>query len=103
MSLQTKNGRLKGDIKTESNVATASAKAQGGVGMIRYKDEEGKTVEGVGVSAELGANAAVYKGSVSGGVSIFGVRFGGKLTGQALGVGGTAKFTATSKNFSFSR
>ena len=101
MSLQTKNGRLKGDIKTESNVATASAKAQGGVGMIRYKDEEGKTVEGVGVSAELGANAAVYKGSVSGGVSIFGVRFGGKLTGQALGVGGTAKFAATSKNFSF--
>ena len=101
MSLQTRKNRVKADIKAESKVATASASALGGAGMIRYKDENNKTQEGFGVSAELGANAAVYKGSISGGISIMGVRFGGKLSVQALGVGGTAKFTAASKTLSF--
>ena len=99
ISLQTDKGRFKVDGRADHQVATASASALGGVGLIRYVDSENKERAGVGVTAELGASAAVYKGSLSGGISIFGVRFGGKVTGLALGVGGMAKFTGASKGF----
>ncbi len=100
-SLNFKKIKTKVDAKLEGNIGAASASALGGVGMIRYKDEDGKDKEGFGVSAELNANAAVFKGSVSGGISFFGIRIGGKLTGQALAVGGSAKFTATKNGLSF--
>ncbi len=92
---------IKGDIRGEGNIGFANASALGGAGMIRYKDDDGKEHEGYGLSSELKAEAGVFEGSVHGGITIFGVRFGGKLSGRAISAGASGKFTATADHLSF--
>ena len=92
---------LKADVKGEGNIGSATAIAQGGVGMIRYKDKDGKDKEGFGVAADLTAAAAVFEGSASGGITIFGVRIGGKVSAAAVAVGVKSRFVATGDVLSF--
>ncbi|MBO5550527.1 MAG: hypothetical protein J5966_01090 [Lachnospiraceae bacterium] len=89
------------DAKTEANLGFASAKGQAGVGMVRYVDGTGKTNEGFGVNAGITSRAAVLEGSVGGGITIFGVRFGGKVMGNALSTGFSTKVTANTKGIAF--
>ncbi len=92
---------VKFDAKTEGTIGSAVGIAQGGVGMIRYKDDKGKDHEGFGVAADLTAAAAVFEGSVSGGLTVFGIRFGGKVSGAAIAAGVKTRFAATHNVLNF--
>lgn len=92
---------IKLDGKAEGNIGSATAIAQGGAGMIRYTDDKGKEHEGFGVAADLTAAAALYEGSIGGGITIFGVRFGGKVSGAAVAAGVKSRFAATGNVLSF--
>ncbi|MCR4584550.1 MAG: hypothetical protein K5686_02395 [Lachnospiraceae bacterium] len=92
---------LKHDGKVEGNIGSAAAIAQGGLGMVRYKDDKENDREGFGVVADVTVGAAVFEGSVSGGITIFGVRFGGKVTGAAAGIGFKNRFVLTGDVLSF--
>ncbi|MBO6147423.1 MAG: hypothetical protein J6O70_07605 [Lachnospiraceae bacterium] len=69
--------------------------------MIKYVDDKGKTKEGFGVNAGISAKTAVAEGSVGGGITIFGIRLGGRVMGSAASAGFSAKVTATSRRFAF--
>ncbi|MCR5634116.1 MAG: hypothetical protein K6F90_02265 [Lachnospiraceae bacterium] len=86
-SVQTDNGRYKIDAKAEGELGEGMAYANFGLGNVSYKNENKETVNGIGVNLEVGAGIAAATGSVSGGFSIFGVRFGARLTGSVLSVG----------------
>ena len=92
---------VKVDVKGESNIGYASANGQIGAGMVRYVDGTGKEREGFGVNAGLTAKAAVIEGSVGGGITIFGVRFGGRIMGNAMSVGFSTKVRANTKGVAF--
>jgi hypothetical protein len=92
---------VKLDGKVEGNIGAAGATAQGGIGMIRYKDKDGNPHEGIGVSTDLSASAAVFTGTASGGLTLFGIRFGGKASVAAIGAGVKVKYVATKDFFSF--
>ena len=92
---------VKVDVKGESNIGYASANGQIGAGMVRYVDGTGKEREGFGVNAGLTAKAAVFEGSVGGGITIFGVRFGGRIMGNAMSVGFSTKVRANTKGVAF--
>ena len=86
-SVQSDNGRYKVDAKAEGELGEGMAYANFGLGNVTYKNENKETVNGIGVNLDVGAGVAVATGSVSGGFSIFGVRFGARLTGSVLSVG----------------
>ena len=92
---------VKLDGKVEGNIGAAGATAQGGIGLIRYKDKDGNPHEGIGVSTDLSASAAVFTGTASGGLTLFGIRFGGKASVAAIGAGVKVKYVATKDFFSF--
>lgn len=89
------------DVRAEGSAGYASAAGTAGVGLIKYVDDKGNTKEGFGVNAGVSAKAAVVEGSVGGGITIFGVRFGGRVIGSAVATGFSAKVTATSNRIAF--
>ena len=88
----TANINYEGDGYTLSGTAsgevlTAEAYANGGAGYITYENEAGQTVSAWGVQGEVGAEAYVAKGTLSGGFEIFGIEFNASVTGGAGGAG----------------
>lgn len=73
--------------KTDGKLGYADAHAGVAVGKVTYENEEGETVTGYGVSAEVGAEAYAAQGSVKGGFEILGIKFEGSVTGKAGGAG----------------
>ena len=92
---------FKADARGEGNIGYATTAAQAGVGLIRHVDDRGQLKEGFGATARLSAKAAVFEGSVGGGITIFGVRIGGRVMGNALSIGASVKATATTGHLSF--
>lgn len=89
-------GNFKGQLGDENN--NAHVKATGemghaevnagvGAGKITYKDEDGNVQTDYGMYAEVGAEAYLAKGSISGGLTIFGIKFDAELEGKAGGAG----------------
>ncbi|MBQ1880346.1 MAG: hypothetical protein II156_01790, partial [Lachnospiraceae bacterium] len=89
------------DAKAEGNAGYVTAKGTAGAGLIRYTDDRGEIKEGFGVSAGITAKAAAVEGSIGGGITIFGVRFGGRVTANAGSAGFSAKLSATANHISF--
>ncbi len=77
-------------------VARAEAEAKVGVGDIVVKGEDGQYRREIGFTASATAEAAVFKGSVKGGFSLFGVKVKLALSGTALSAGASAGVQYTS-------
>lgn len=90
VSFGTENTDVHG--KAEGKVLVAEASAEAGIGMITYESKDGETKTGYGVKGEVGAEAYVAEGKVSGGFSILGIKIdagvGGKLGGAGASAGG---------------
>lgn len=78
--------------KAEGTLLKAEAKAEIQAG--RIVDEKGNVK--YGVSAKAGGEAYVAEGSVSGGLTLFGIKFEGSVTGKAGGAGAKAGGEVTS-------
>lgn len=76
--------------KAEGDVLGAKASAEGTVGVITTTDSDGTTHKSFGVKGNVGAEAYVAQGSVSGGFTIMGIKFSGSLSGKAGGAGVSA-------------
>lgn len=83
--LGTDNTNMHGEAKGE--LLTAKAKAEAAVGKVSYEDSSGNTVTGYGATGEVGAEAYLAKGEVSGGITIFGIDIDISLGGKAGGAG----------------
>ena len=84
------NEYIDAHAKAEGEVLHAEAHAGVGAGKITYEDEDGNTKTAVGVYAEAGAEAYLAKGSISGGITICGVKIDVKVEGKAGGAGAKA-------------
>lgn len=74
--------------KAKGSVLGAEAKAGVEVGKITYTDEKtGETVSAYGAEAEVGAEAYLAEGKVSGGVTIMGIDIDIGVSGKAGGAG----------------
>lgn len=100
-TLKAKVGNSDANINAKAEGSVGSVKGNAGLnlGHILYKDEDGKDVEGWGISANAGGKVAVLEGKLSGGVSFLGIKLSGKLEGDFISVGGKAKFEAMSSGF----
>lgn len=87
-------------IKASGEVLGASAEASGSAGVITYKNSNGETVKAIGVQGKVGAEAYAAQGSISGGVSILGVKIDVSATGKAGGAGASASGQVTSNGAS---
>ncbi|MGN9106675.1 hypothetical protein ACTM90_10010 [Oliverpabstia intestinalis] len=95
------HGEVKGQLgsdeynahaKLDGSLLKAEAKAEGQLGFITY-DDENETIKKreFGVSGEVGAEAYVAEGKVSGGFTIAGVKINASLSGKAGGAGAKAE------------
>lgn len=100
-SAQANFGSDEYDVHAKANgsVLTAKAKAEANVGVITYLDESsGRTTRAFGAGAEVGAEAYLAEGTVSGGVTICGIKFDIGVSGKAGGAGAKAGGQVTTKN-----
>ena len=74
----------------EGEFGHAEASAGVGVGKVTYKDADGNVHTGYGAYAEAGAEAYLAKGSLGGGLTICGIKFGASVEFKAGGAGATA-------------
>lgn len=81
--------------KAEGALLTAKAGAEGGAGRIKIEDDSGNEQVVWGVKGEAKAEAYLAEGSVSGGISIFGIDIDVELEGKAGGAGAGAGGYAT--------
>lgn len=86
--------------KASGQVLTAEASAKANVGKIEYEDSSGNTHTGYGVEAEVGAEAYVAKGSISGGITLFGIDIDVSVEGKAGGAGAKAGGNITNSSAS---
>lgn len=85
-------------VEAKGSVLTAKAHADVGAGKITYTDSAGRTQTSYGVEAEAGAEAYLAEGTVSGGVTICGIKFDVGVSGKAGGAGAKAGAHATTDN-----
>jgi len=85
-------------VEASGELATAEAKASAKIGKIEYEDAKENKKTGWGAEAEVGAEAYLAKGSISGGLSIFGIAIDTDIEGKAGGAGGKAGGGATSSS-----
>lgn len=88
-------------VQAKGSFLSAEAKAEVGAGIITYEDSTGATKSSIGVKGEVGAEAYFAEGTVSGGVTICGIKFDVGLTGKAGGAGIKAGGYATADNVGF--
>ena len=72
-------------VKASGEVLSAKAEANVNAGKINFTDSSGNKKSGVGVQAEVGAEAYVASGKIKGGLKIFGVDINCVLSGHAGG------------------
>lgn len=108
-SASAAKGDIKANIGSEDNnvhakasgqVLSAEASAKVNAGKIQYEDSSGNTKTGYGVEAEVGAEAYVAKGSISGGFTILGIDVDVSVEGKAGGGGAKAGGNVTSSSAS---
>lgn len=88
-------------VNGEGTLFGAEAYAQGAIGVITETDElTGTTTTSYGVKGEVGAEAYLAEGEVSGGITIFGVDIDVGVSGKAGGVGATAGGSVTTDGVS---
>lgn len=100
-SVQANFGSDEYDVHAKANgsVLTAKAKAEASVGVITYFDESsGRTTRAFGAGAEVGAEAYLAEGTISGGVTICGIKFDIGVSGKAGGAGAKAGGQVTTNN-----
>lgn len=90
------NDYIDAHIKGEGKAGHAEAHAGFGAGKITYEDEDGNTKTGIGAYAEAGAEAYLAEGSVSGGISICGIKIDVKAEGKIGGAGAKAEAEVSS-------
>ena len=78
----------------------AKAEAEGGVGVIQSKGDDGKVTTEFGIKGKAGAEAYAAQGTISGGIEIKGVKVDLKATGKAGGAGATAEGKVTTGGIS---
>lgn len=86
------------DIHLKENIklATAAAKAETAVGVINKVDDDGNVIgKEFGAKASAGAEAYYAKGTVTGGMNIFGIKIDADLTGNLGGAGAKAESKIT--------
>ncbi len=76
-------------VKANGVVGHAEAKAGAGIGKITYEDENGQTKAEYGAYAEVGAEAYLAKGTLSGGLTICGIKVDASVDFKAGGAGAT--------------
>lgn len=78
-------------VKAKGTLGKAKASAEAGIGMITY-EKNGRQVTEAGIRGNIGAEAYVAEGKVSGGITILGididVGIGGKAGGAGVKAGG---------------
>lgn len=75
-------------VGASGSVLGANASISGAVGVITKVDEAAGTVtRTIGVEGEVGAEAYLAEGKVSGGFTLFGIKFDAELSGKAGGAG----------------
>lgn len=100
-SAQVNFGSEEYDVHANANgsVLTAKAKAEANVGVITYLDESsGRTTQAYGAGAEVGFEAYLAEGTVSGGVTICGIKFDLGASGKVGGAGAKGGVQVTTKN-----
>ena len=85
-------------VEAKGSVLSAKAHAEAGAGKITYTDSAGRTQTSYGAKAEAGAEAYLAEGTVSGGVTICGIKFDIGVSGKAGGAGAKAGAHATTDN-----
>lgn len=88
------NESFNGHVNAKGELLHADAHVGAGIGKITYEDEEGEKQTGYGVYAEAGAEAYLAKGSISGGLTICGVKIDVSVEGKAGGAGAKGEFKA---------
>ena len=88
------NECFNGHVGAKGELLHADAHAGAGIGKITYEDEKGEKQTGYGVYAEAGAEAYLAKGSISGGLTICGVKIDVSVEGKAGGAGAKGEFKA---------
>ncbi len=78
---------IEGHTELEGKVLTAKADAELSVGTVVYKDTNGNERTALGVTGKAGFEAYLAKGSIKGGLNIFGIKIEAKAEG---GVGGAS-------------
>lgn len=86
--------------KAEGEVLSAKASAEGAIGKIVDKDDNGNVSISYGVKGEVGASAYAAEGKVSGGITIFGVDIDVSAKGQAGGASAKAGGSVTTGGMS---
>lgn len=86
--------------KASGEVLGASAEASGKAGVITYKDDAGNEIRTIGAQAKVGAEAYAAQGSISGGITIFGVKIDASVSGKAGGAGVSASGQVTGNGVS---
>ena len=81
---------------TEAKGSVLGAKAEAGVQAGKIMNEDGTYK--YGVSAKAGAEAYVAEGSVSGGFTLFGIKFDASVSGKAGGAGASIGGEATTSS-----
>ena len=84
--------------KADGTLLGAEANAGAGIGKITYEDEDGNKKTDYGAYAEVGAEAYLAKGSLSGGITIAGINFDITVEGKAGGGGASAEASVTTGN-----
>lgn len=87
-------------VKASGEVLGASAEASGKAGVITYKDEAGNEIRTIGAQGKVGAEAYAAQGSISGGITIFGVKIDASVSGKAGGAGVSASGQVTANGAS---
>lgn len=86
------------NVHANANGKVLSAEAEAGIQVGKVTNAKTGKVED-GVSGEFSVGAAVAKGSVSGGVTVFGIKIDATLKGEVLAVGAEGKASVTESGF----
>ena len=92
-SLGTENTNI--HAGAEGKVLAAEATAEVQAGKVTYEDKNGNEKTGYGIAGEVGAEACLASGTVSGGFTIMGIEIDVGLTGKAASIGGKASGSIT--------
>ncbi len=84
-----------GHVNANGTLLGAEAEASGGIGMISYKDDNGKEKTELGISGKVSAEAYLAEGEVSGGFTLFGIDIDVGVSGKAGGAGVSAEGRVT--------
>lgn len=87
-------------VNTEGDVLHGEVEGKAGIGVLTQENADGSVETVVGAEAKVSAEGYVFSGEVSGGFSIFGIKFDASVEGNALGAGFEAGGSVTTNGIS---